>query len=362
MWRRRLAAAILSVVLTGTLGIAVAPAHAGGTEDPIWGDLNNDGKLDRITLGDAADGERCGVGVRWGGAGTVVEHPYVPPGATLPTAGCPDLGTAVDLGGDGTDELVVGWFSGPPTGVGSTLLILRNFVPELLGTERAQPSEISRADFNGDGLTDIYWWSDHHGIRTFLNTPTGQLVPGPIQQDHGSINHHQLADFDGNGAMDIVLAFHGASSLPATGAVVIFDDGAEWWLEQGDDDDGFSVEVVDPNADGRPDVRSENGRLVTYFTNRGNRTFHMGPVANDDRVQASRNTPKVIKVRDNDIAGSDAVLTIVVPPRYGFLSDHDPRHEVVYQRTDTHSLPDTFVYRLGDGLGDTATVTVRMKD
>jgi hypothetical protein len=87
------------------------------------------------------------------------------------------------------------------------------------------------------------------------------------------------------------------------------------------------------------------------------------PVANDDLAHAYRVTPKVIKVRDNDHASSNATLSILTPPRYGRLLRNDPRYEVVYERIATHALPDTFGYRLSQhGRSDTATVTVRMKD
>ncbi|MDW5328342.1 VCBS repeat-containing protein [Plantactinospora sp. KLBMP9567] len=362
MWKRRLAV-LVGGVLIGSLAMGASPARAGIEGDPIWGDLNGDRRLDRVTLGMSSNPDRCAVHVQWSGTGTAEEHLYVPPGATLPVTHCLGMGTAVDLGGDGSVELVLGSFYGEPNGADGSMLVLRNFVPEVLTTADIQLNEIGTADFNGDGLTDVFWWSNQgEGFGTFLNTAAGQLVPGPVKQDEGEINDYQLADFDGNGATDAVIAFHTAPGTPGNGVVVAFDDGTKVWLRQGEDT-GWNVEVVDVNADGRPDVRTEAPGEVITWLNRGDRTFDTGPIANDDVAYAYRGAQKVIKVRDNDVASSAAALSIVVPPRYGFLTRHDPRYEVVYQRTATHQLPDTFVYRLTqDGLGDTATVTVRMKD
>ncbi|AVT36641.1 hypothetical protein C6W10_09265 [Plantactinospora sp. BB1] len=265
---------------------------------------------------------------------------------------------AVDLGGNGSTELIVGSFDGGPSGAHGSIFVLRNFVPEVLESSDILLNEIGTADFNGDRLTDVFWWTDQGaGFTTYLNTSAGQLTSGPIQQD-GEINDHQIADFDGNGAMDALVAFHTAATEPPMGVVVVFDDGAKAWLHQGDDG-GWSAEVVDGNADGRPDVQTSE-RL---FLNRGDRTFGTGPIANDDLAHAYRATAKVIKVRDNDVVSAGATLNIVVPPKYGFLTNHDSRYEVTYQRTAAHKLQDSFVYRLSqDGLTDTGVVTVKMKD
>ncbi|MFK3978881.1 FG-GAP repeat domain-containing protein [Micromonospora sp. NPDC050397] len=361
MWRKRLAA-LITAVLLGSLTIAVPPSYAGESGDPIWADLNGDRRLDRIYPDASSDGTRCAISVQWGGTGTPEEHPYLPPGAQVPVSHCPDMGVATDLGGNGSVELVVGSFEGGSPGADGSILVLRDFVPEVLQPIDIQLNEIGTADFNGDRRTDVFWWTNQGaGFGTYLNTASGQLVPGPIQQDEGEVGDHQVADFDGNGAMDVVVSFHTAPSPPHRAVVVIFDDGTKVWLQQGDDHSG-EVEVLDVNADGRPDVRATGGGAVT-FLNRGDRTFGTGPIANDDVAHAYRATTKVIKVRDNDVASPGTALTIVVPPRYGILTNHDPRYEVVYQRTATHRLPDSFVYRLSqDGLTDTGTVIVNLKD
>ncbi|WP_422769930.1 FG-GAP repeat domain-containing protein [Plantactinospora sp. WMMC1484] len=361
MWRKRLAA-LAAAALLGSLTVVPA-ARAGGPGDPMWADLDGDRRLERIFPDWSRDGRQCAITIQWGGSGQVEQRPYLPPGARVPVSHCPDMGVAVDLGGNGSVELVVGSFDGTPVGAQGSIFVLRDFVPEVLARGNIQLVGMGTADFDGDRRTDVFWWTDQGaGFGTYLNTAAGHLVPGPIQQDQGEINSHWVADFDGNGAMDVVVAFHTAPSAPPLGVVVIFDDGTKVWLRQGDDG-GWGVELVDANADGLPDVRTSGGDGVHTFLNRGDRTFGTGPIANDDLAHAYRSTAKVIKVRDNDVAAPAATLSIVVPPRYGFLTDHDSRYEVSYQRTASHKLSDTFVYRLDqEGLTDTGTVTVRMKD
>ncbi|MEE6260472.1 FG-GAP repeat domain-containing protein [Plantactinospora sonchi] len=177
MWKRRLAV-LVSGVLIGSLAMAAPPAQAGIEGDPIWGDLNGDRRLDRVELGSSSDQQRCAVRVQWSGPGAVEEHVYTPPGATLPVSHCPGMGAAVDLAGDGRAELVLGSFHGSPIGADGSILVLRDFVPEVLTTANIQLNEIGTADFNGDGLTDVFWWSNQ-------GEGFGTRVPGHAQGDQG---------------------------------------------------------------------------------------------------------------------------------------------------------------------------------
>lgn len=148
---------------------------------------------------------------------------------------------------------------------------------------------------------------------------------------------------------------------------VLFDNGTDLALHTtpAPGSSFWEIEVLDVNADGRPDVRTKpfGTGTTTVWLSRGDGTFGTTPIANDDLAHAYQNTPKVIKVRDNDLASSAATLTITQPPRYGYLTNADSRYEVRYVRTIHHKLTDTFVYRLTEaGLSDSATVTVKMKD
>lgn len=368
-WGRRItvvAAATAALVLQGA---GTPGAWADGRNDPLYGDLNGDGLIDRAVLVDGAPGE-CGVtvelGLPSGGYDTPALYTYPQPGNINIDNYCPDMGVVVDLGGDGVVELVVTWWAGPPPGVSYDLLVLRDFTPHAGFDAMYQPSWIGLADFNGDGLQDVYEWTDQgDGFRTFLNTPSGTLEPGPVQFCSGRPDY-RLADFDGDGATDVVLAYIEGCSGPFSGVVVVLDDGTQVHLQQDTFGDNYwDVEVVDADQDGTPDVATVNifTDEVTHFIGNGDGTFTPAPTARDDVAYADRKksgTETVIEVRDNDAATVNASVSIVVPPTYGYIVS-TPEHEVVYVRTAHHRKTDTFVYQLtDDGRTDTATVTVHI--
>jgi hypothetical protein len=356
--------------MIGIAGAGSSPAWAGGQGDPLLGDLNGDGIADRATLVETA--AQCDVQVELGNAsggyGPPTTHSYPKPGTGI--AYCPDMGVIVDLGGDGTAELVLAWFAGRPPGVDTDLLVLRDYTPAGGFVAMVdQPSFIGVADFNGDGLTDVYQWTDQgDGFHTYLNTPSSQLVRGPLWISCIDAPNYELADFDGDGATDVVMGYvmYGCPSpLPSIGVVVLLDDGTKVPLQDGDATPGYwTVDVVDADRDGVPDVKTTNLETgeVSHFIGNGDGTFTAAPTAVDDVAHAYRKVNKVIKVLDNDAATSSATLTIVTPPAYGTVTVNSKR-QVVYVRTAGHRKTDSFVYQLtDDGKTDTATVTVQIKD
>ena len=364
MWARRFATATVMILLAG-LGLTPANAAAGGFQEPMYGDLNNDGIADRALL--VSHEDTCGVRVELGngsgGYGTPTVHPYQPPGTPDENDDlCPDVGVIVDLGGDGINELVVTWFVDIHDGDYGGILVLRDYQVVKRYDNGEDGTEFGLADLNGDGLTDIYVTVAFAYFYTLLNTPSGDLVRGPMK--FCAVEPQvTLADFDGNGATDVVLSYLERCSDQQDGVVVVLDDGSLVHLHEGERAT-WRVQIGDVNRDGRPDVQTtEDGtNQVTTHINRDGRSFVIAPLANDDLAHAYRNIPKVIKIRSNDYASTTATLTIVTPPRYGHLSNHDPRYEIVYIRDAAHSLADSFVYQLGqDGRTDTAAVTIRMK-
>jgi hypothetical protein len=273
------------------IGATTEMAWAGGQGDPLYGDLNRDGLTDRATLA-AAPPDRCAVRVELGTSGGRYRPPstytYPKPGAD-PAGHCPDVGVIVDLGGNGSIELVLAWFDGRPPGVTSELLVLRDYTPAGGFTAIDQPSFMGLADFNGDGRQDIYEWTDQgDGFATFLNTADGRLVPGPVKWCSGRPEFH-LADFNGNGAMDVAIAYAERCGDLSSGVVVVLDKGRVVRLEQ--DAVGaktWMVAVLDANNDGVPDVRTDNRVTgeVTHFIGNGGGTFTAAPVANDDVAYA----------------------------------------------------------------------------
>lgn len=365
-WSRRIAA--VAATATVLIGSMTTRASAGGQYDLLYGDLNGDGIVDRAELVDSPSSpDDCGVAVELGdsagGYGTPVLYTYPKPGGT--NGYCPDMGIVVDLGGDGVVELVVAWFHGRPPGVAHDLLVLRNFSPYTGFQAIFQPSWIGLADFNGDGLDDVYQWTDQgSGFVTFLNNPDGTLEPGPVKFCSGWPDY-SLADFNQNGAMDVVIGYVYGCTGPFSGVVVVLDDGTEVHLLESEfGDDTWAVHVVDADGDGVPDVKAVNHLTaeVTHFLSEGDGTFTTTPTARDDFAEVPRGLlqARLLDVLDNDAATSAASLTIIDPPAYGYAFV-TPNREVIYLRTVAHRKTDHFVYQLADdGKTDTATVTIEV--
>jgi hypothetical protein len=255
------AAGVPALAALGTAGLVgtAGPAGADYAGDPLYGDLNGDGLEDRAVLTD--EGATCGVGVQLGNGsgsfGPLTTYHYDAPGADV--AYCPDMGVIADLGGDGVSELVLAWFHGAPPGQ-ADLLVLEDYAPAGGFDAIYQPSYIGTGEFNGDGLIDVYEWTDQGpSFVTFLNTPTGELVRGPMAFGGQSAdNEYRFADFDGDGASDVVFPFieHFADGRPPEGVVVLLDDGTTVFLEDTMPLAGWEVDVRDTDGDGDLDVRT----------------------------------------------------------------------------------------------------------
>ncbi len=104
MWRRRTAmvTVIMMVAAVGAVGsMPPTAAWAAGQGAQIFGDVNGDGIIDRITLG-VIEPDLCSVIVEYGIAPGVYQPPvasaYLKPGGSGIATRCPTLGVAVALG------------------------------------------------------------------------------------------------------------------------------------------------------------------------------------------------------------------------------------------------------------------------
>jgi len=364
LWVERL----LAVSATAVVAVASlsAPAFAGGQGDPLLGDVDGDGRTDRATLVEFSAG-RCGVDVELGepggGFGPPTHYSWADPGEW---GYCPDMGVIVDLGGEGDAELVLAYFHGRPDGVDDDLVVLENFTPAGGFQAIDQPSFLGLDNFNTDNLVDLYEWTDQgDGLITYLNTPSGQLVRGPVAFEGAVSFDFRLADFDRNGATDLLAVFDGhfAANEPFSGVVVVLDNGQRIFLHA-DPPDGstfWAIDVLDANGDGKLDVRTESHDTgeVTHFIGDGRGGFRAAPDAVNDTVQVPYLGQKTISVLVNDAATTAATLEIVTPPAYGTIVRTTSKG-FVYRNTVKHD--DSFVYRLTvDGRSDTATATLRVR-
>ncbi|HEY0699904.1 MAG TPA: Ig-like domain-containing protein [Micromonospora sp.] len=361
---------LLAVAALLVVGAVPPPALAGGRNEPIYGDVNGDGLTDRIYLG-VVQPDRCSViveyGVEQGGFGRPVAYAYLKPGGTGLATACPDLGVAVELGADGVDELVVAWFAGPPASISYTLLVLgHDFQPDFGLTEAIfQPTFMGTADFNGDGRPDVHSVTDQgQGFETYLSLGDLTLTPGPEKWCAGPLQY-QLKDFDHNGAMDVLITYIEGCSDYSNGAVVVMDDGSVaqlQWDESGLDH--WRAQVVYADDDRVPDVRTESlvTGAVNHFIGVGDGTFVLAPRTVGDTVTVPGDRKTNIPVLANDYVTTQAVLTIVTPPRYGRVQVTSSR-TVVFTPAANHGLTDRFVYQVAeDGRTSRTSVTIRFAD
>jgi hypothetical protein len=368
--RGRLVAAML--VATVTAVVATAPnAAAGGQGDPLKGDVNGDGLVDRVMLGRAPG--QCTVRVRHGqpggGYGPAQTHAYPQPSPT--ESYCPDLGVIVDLGGDGVVELVLGWFAGPDSAIGYQLLVLRDFQP--VGGIRSRvyaPSAIETADFDGDGRQDVYAYSDQGGgFISFLNTADGWLTPGTAVFELCDPFGFELADFSRSGGRELLIWYPsgGCGDEPA-GVSVVDEYGHRIDLERASPpwfDESWRADALHANGDRVPDVRTENLETgeITHFLGSPYSTFFIeSPWAVFDRAEVSRSRPTRIRVLDNDFVTRQATVTVASQPKFG-TARLNPDRTITYTRTTDGHGGDRFTYRVDqDGKSQTTAVSLSFYD
>lgn len=267
------AAALVVLSATGT-------AAAGNSNQPFLGDLNNDGRTDRVTLGPVDLTRTCTLQVEYrrpdGTFRAPVTHTYTAPETHLPH--CPNMGEVVNLGGDRRAEIIVTHFN--RSSAGRELLVLRNFRPvaELEGL--SFPSTLRKVDFNGDGLEDIWLSSDQVvRLRSFINTKEGTLAPGPFDVcSSAPIPQHAFADFNGDGGQDMLLSRRCEFSY--TTAELRFGNGGTpvTFAFSPLLSTSYEVFVIDLRDDQVPDVgvieRTNSGTItVRHFRNDGTGSF-----------------------------------------------------------------------------------------
>lgn len=179
----------------------------------------------------------------------------------------PEAVAVGDLTGDGRNDVAMtNWYSfDSPTDY--KLLVFPQQMDGTLGTPVAYatqatygcaPSSMAVADVNGDGREDVVIGESGCGIEIFLQDGTGSLLSSAFIATAES-HRIRVADFDGDGRMDIAGAGWG------TGQVAIVMQTAagtlagptSWAVSHAGWED---LDIGDVNGDGRPDVVVSSGQ------------------------------------------------------------------------------------------------------
>jgi hypothetical protein len=287
----------LTVMLTAILGAQIAQANL--RNQPITGDLNSDGRVDRATFSHVIGTTTCTVNVEYrrpdGTYGPAVAHNYESPVVKEPR--CPDMGVAVRLRRYGNPDLVGAMFFGSGT---QRLFVLRNFALLAQYDGLDFPSAIETADFNGDGLGDIWQSTDQiETMRALLTTSAGTIVPGPFSVcSQVPVPQHYFADFNGDGGQDLLVSRTCRREAHRANAEVFFGNGAPKAVLATADSLGVTLEVfpIDLDSNGIPDAgvierHSDGTNTVRHFRNDGTGTFTEVPALTAQALPTPYNTP-----------------------------------------------------------------------
>lgn len=288
---------------------------------PIFGDFNNDGVTDEVTVGPGGEGP-CAVTLQLGNGdgtfGAPQTFPFSPP--ALAQNLCPNVGVAMKVGDDTNEDIVASWNYVDE----SLVMVLRN----VNGTFQAgstfrgavEPDFMRTADLTGNGRQDLIEGSDQETeLVTFLNNPDGTLTRGPINvcADHPQ---YALADFNGDGGQSMLLADNCPPSLVPLTAEVLFGNGQAPSVLFSTSNFLATLHVfsTDLNNDGIPDagvIETASGvTTVMYFLNDGHGNFKpfTGDAPQGATVTADLNNDGIPDLATLGQAGDSRTCTVTV--------------------------------------------------
>ncbi len=314
-------------------------------------DVNGDGKNDLVVSNhDAGD-----VTVLLGNGDGTVNVPTVGYNA----GGTPKTSAIVqDLNGDGIPDIVVpddnfsfAYLQGYGDG---TFRGAQDFYAPVPGGFSAGATAIAVGDLNGDGYPDLvvgnYGFNPPNGsgigVTVFLSNPDGSLQPGINLGKGGSFEGVAVADFNGDGNLDIATV-----NESNNGVEIYYGNGKGSFPANtffpGVSTNAFKIIAGDFNGDGHPDLAIVNtgSNNISVLLNDG--TGNFGTAV----TYATNGTGTGIAAAD---VNGDGILDLVVPQSNQgvdvFLGNSDGTFQAA--KTSTFAFNNLGNVALGDLKGD----------
>jgi len=257
-------------------GTFPTPQAYGGSQG-AWAiaatDFHGDGKLDLVTT-NLLDNS---ISVFSGAGDGTFEI-----GAAAPTGAVPVAAAVGDFNQDGRLDLAVvnQTCTSLPCTSGSVSVFLGNgdgtFAPRVDYAAGNIPVAVTVADFNGDGIPDLAVVNNGFGFSDTVSYFLGK-GDGTFHSDGAFVTgtgptQAVAADFDGNGTMDLAVAFNGGISIiPGLGAGM-FGPRIDYPIASG----AKALAVGDFNQDGKPDLAVTTPDSVVVLLGNGDGSFQPG--------------------------------------------------------------------------------------